>query len=194
MKLILVFLGIFMMSISSVCNAHEKAKGPVYTDAAQFPLYGNTSERYGRMPQVDSPRTGNPIVMYGTSIFQGGCANRPGMAHTNILGRWLDREIINLGFSGNAYLDVEIAEYIATVENPSLIVLDYAPNCTAEMIDEKAEKFFRIVRDAHPDVPVIIVESPMYAHAMFDTKIHDIIVRKNEAQERLYKKLKKALK
>ena len=60
------------------------------------------------------------------------------------------------------------------------------------MIDEKAEKFFRIVRDAHPDVPVIIVESPMYAYAMFDTKIHDIIVRKNEARERLYKKLKKA--
>lgn len=60
------------------------------------------------------------------------------------------------------------------------------------MIDEKAEKFFRIVRDAHPDVPVIIVESPMYAHAMFDTKIQDIIVRKNEARERLYKKLKKA--
>ena len=73
-----------------------------------------------------------------------------------------------------------------------MVLLDYAPNCTAEMIDEKAEKFFRIVRDAHPDVPVIIVESPMYAHAMFDTKIHDIIVRKNEARERLYKKLKKA--
>mgnify|MGYP002508477446 CR=1 FL=1 len=46
--------------------------------------------------------------MYGTSILQGGCATRPGMAHTNILQRRLNREGVNLGFSGNARLDPEI--------------------------------------------------------------------------------------
>ena len=61
-------------------------------------------------PAVDRPSREKPIVMYGTSILQGGCANRPGMAHTNIISRRLDREVINLGFSGNALLDMEIAE------------------------------------------------------------------------------------
>ena len=87
-------------------------------------------------PAVDSPRTDKPIVMYGTSILQGGCANRPGMAHTNILSRRLDREVINLGFSGNALLDMEIARLMASVEDPGLFVLDYAPNAYADMIDE----------------------------------------------------------
>ena len=59
-------------------------------------------------PKVDLPRHDKPIVMYGTSILQGGCANRPGMAHTSILSRRFNREVINLGFSGNALLDLEI--------------------------------------------------------------------------------------
>ncbi len=61
-------------------------------------------------PAVDLPQREKPVVFYGTSILQGGCASRPGMAHTNILERWLNRECINLGFSGNALLDLEIAD------------------------------------------------------------------------------------
>ena len=37
-----------------------------------------------------TPNTLKPIVFYGTSITQGGCASRPGMAHTNIISRKLD--------------------------------------------------------------------------------------------------------
>ena len=47
----------------------------------------------------------------------------------------------NLGFSGNAKLDMEIAEYMASVKEPGVFVLDYVPNCTADMIDADAEKF-----------------------------------------------------
>ena len=71
MKRILVFLSIFMMSISSVCGAQEKAKEPVYTDAAQFPLYGkvteNTSERYGRLPQSFEGVVRKPIWRLGSN-------------------------------------------------------------------------------------------------------------------------------
>ena len=96
-------------------------------------------------PALDSPRKGSPIVMYGTSILQGGCANRPGMAFTNIISRELDREVVNLGFSGNARLDYEIAELMAAVKDPSLFVLDNVPNCEASLIDERQEKFFRTI-------------------------------------------------
>ncbi len=142
-------------------------------------------------PAVESPKSGRPVVMYGTSILQGGCATRPGMAFTAILGRRLDREIINLGFSGNAMLDYEIAEYITKATDPGLIVLDYVPNSSAELINEKGERFFRIIRDAFPDVPVIMVEDPTFPHTRFDQKMLEEVTSKNEAQLALYKKLKK---
>lgn len=143
-------------------------------------------------PAVESPRSDSPVVMYGTSILQGGCASRPGMAFTSILGRKLDKEVINHGFSGNARLDYEIAEYITRVQNPSLIVLDYVPNSSAELINERGEKFFRIIRDAFPDVPVILVEDPTFPHTRFDQKMLEEVTSKNAAQLALYKKLKKA--
>ena len=144
------------------------------------------------LPAVDRPSREKPVVMYGTSILQGGCANRPGMAHTNIIGRRLDREVINLGFSGNALLDMEIAELMASVEDPGLYVLDYVPNASADAIDQVGEQFFRIIRDAHPEVPVVFIEDVIFPHTIFDNKILEEVTKKNIAQKRLFKKLKKS--
>lgn len=144
------------------------------------------------LPAVDRPSREKPVVMYGTSILQGGCANRPGMAHTNIIGRRLDREVINLGFSGNALLDMEIAEFMASVEDPGLYVLDYVPNASAQAIDEVGEQFFRIIRDAHPEVPVVFIEDVIFPHTVFDNKILEEVTKKNVAQKRLFKKLKQS--
>ena len=143
-------------------------------------------------PALDSPKRGAPIVMYGTSILQGGCANRPGMAFTNIISRELDREVVNLGFSGNARLDFEIAELMASVQDPSLFVLDNVPNCEASLIDEREERFFRIIRDAHPDVPVVFIENPNYPHAVFDKVTAADIAARNASMRAVYEKLKKA--
>lgn len=141
------------------------------------------------VPEVQLPDRRHPVVMYGTSILQGGCASRPGMAYTNIIGRRLGREVMNLGFSGNALLDFEIAELMASVEDPGVFVLDYVPNASAEQIGEKGERFFRILRDAHPDVPVIFIEDPQFPHSYFDRAISREISRKNAAQRALYEKL-----
>lgn len=143
-------------------------------------------------PQVETPKTDNPVIMYGSSILQGGCCSRPGMAHTNILARKIDRTVINLGFSGNARIDYEIAELMASYKEPGLFVLDYAPNCDAKLIDEKAEKFFRILRDAHPDVPVVFVALPPYPRQTFSTKQATRMADINAAQLRVYQKLKTA--
>lgn len=105
-------------------------------------------------PAVDLPKREKPVVFYGTSILQGGCASRPGMAHTNILERWLNRECINLGFSGNALLDLEIADVIAGVD-ASMFVLDFVPNATVEQMRERADKFYTTIRSKHPDTPVL---------------------------------------
>ena len=141
-------------------------------------------------PRVASPRTERPVVMYGTSILQGCSASRPGMAHTNMIARALDREVINLGFSGNALLDLEIARLMASVPDPAVFVLDYAPNAYAPMIREHGEEFFRILREAHPDVPVIFIEDVIFPHTAFDGAIRKEVEEKNFEQKALYKRLK----
>lgn len=98
-----------------------------------------------------------PIVFYGTSITQGGCASRPGAAHTAILGRWLDRPVINLGFSGNGQMDPEFVELISSID-AACYLIDCIPNMEAEQVAERAESFLRKLHEAKPDVPIVAVE------------------------------------
>lgn len=140
-------------------------------------------------PAVDLPIRTKPIVFYGTSILQGGCASRPGMAHTNILERKLNRECINLGFSGNALLDLEIADVIAGVD-ASLFVLDFLPNATVEQMNERAEKFYSIIRKKHPDTPILFIEDPIFTHSPFDTRIAKEVKDKNETINAIFQSMK----
>lgn len=140
-------------------------------------------------PAVDLPKREKPVVFYGTSILQGGCASRPGMAHTNILERKLNRECINLGFSGNALLDLEIAEVIAGVD-ASIFVLDFLPNATVEQMNERAEKFYSVIREKHPDTPILFIEDPIFTHSPFDTRIAKEIKDKNETINAIFQALK----
>ena len=133
-----------------------------------------------------------PVVMYGTSILQGGCVTRPGMAATNILGRKLDREVVNLGFSGNAKLDMVIAKLMARVENPAVFVMDNVPNDKPELILERGEEFIGIIRKAHPDVPIVILGMPHYAQDAVSSSSYTDVARRNAAQYEIYERLVKA--
>ena len=115
-----------------------------------------------------------PIVFYGSSITQGGCASRPGTAYFNILSRALDANIINLGFSGSAFGETSIAEYIASVEL-SAFVFDYDYNAdTYEKLNATHYPFYEIVRAAHPDIPIIFV-----SRCNYDEKyVNDVQTRK----------------
>lgn len=163
-----------------------------------FPLYesltsleiGIDEGAYIEASQVDSPKRDKQVVMYGSSILQGGCANRPGMAFTNILSRKLDREVVNFGFSGNALLDLEIARFMAKAENPAIYVLDYCPNATIDDIEMRGEKFIKILRDAHPDVPILIVDEVYYSYYGYDTGVTYTMEKKFEVQKALVQKLR----
>ena len=74
-----------------------------------------------------------PIVVYGTSVTQGGCASRPGLVYTSVLGRKMNREFINLGFSGNGRMDKIMADKIATID-ASAYVIDCLGNCNYNII------------------------------------------------------------
>lgn len=102
-----------------------------------------------------------PIIFYGTSITQGGCASRPGMVHSAILGRWLDAPVINLGFSGNGRMEAEVATLMAELD-PSVYVIDCLPNIGASDVASRTEPLVRILREAHPTTPIVLVEDRSY--------------------------------
>ena len=136
-------------------------------------------------PAIDTPVREKPIVLYGTSILQGACASRAGMAHTNILSRWLNRECINLGFSGQGQLNLEIAEVIANVD-AGCFVLDFVPNATVEQMDERFDDFYRIIREKHPNTPILLLEDPIVTHSLFNQPIANEYSEKNKNIRQLY--------
>lgn len=144
-----------------------------------------------KQPEVESPKRNQSIVWYGTSITQGGCASRPGMAHTNILSRMLDREIINLGFSGNGRLDYEIAEYMVK-KDAALFVLDCMPNVEEAEVLEKLEKFYRIIRDKHPTTPILFVQNSWFSLMEFSKGSYNSVTKKNKALDKEFARLLKA--
>ncbi len=111
-------------------------------------------------------RDEKPIVMYGTSILQGACASRPGMAYPALIGRMLDHPVINLGFSGNAQAEPEMAELLAELD-PCIYVLDYNPNNPPQRIAERTEPFIRTLRKAHPHTPIVAVENIIYQKHLY---------------------------
>ncbi|AKD54209.1 SGNH/GDSL hydrolase family protein [Spirosoma radiotolerans] len=112
-------------------------------------------------------RLEKPVVIYGTSIAQGACASRPGMAWTAILGRKLDRPLINLGFSGNGRLEKEVVDLVSQVD-ASLYVLDCLPNLIAtvgikpEDIKSRILESVKMLRQKRPTIPVLLVDHAGY--------------------------------
>lgn len=139
-------------------------------------------------PQVASPRRGKPVVIYGTSLAHGATASRPGMAASNILQRELNCEVINLGFSANGRLDYEIAEMMADVD-ASVYIMDNIPNSKVDEIYEKTEPFVKILRDRHPDVPIIFIEDPRFPGIPYNKAITTEVERKNKAIKEVYQRL-----
>ena len=127
-----------------------------------LPLYGGVSSiAIGLAPgsSVEPPpphRTGK-ILFYGSSITQGGCASRPGNMYPSLLCRAVDAEQVNMGFSGSARGEIAMARAIAEL-GLAAFVYDYDCNAPSpEHLWKTHEPFFRLIRDKHPELPVLIL-------------------------------------
>jgi lysophospholipase L1-like esterase len=118
----------------------------------------------------------DPVVFYGTSITQGGCASRPGMSYQAILGRMLNLDFVNLGFSGNGRGEPELARAVASI-HASCFVLDFAQNNpTVDSLAQAYAPFLEVVRQAHPETPLLLI-TPIYtAHESWsrDARLEDM--------------------
>jgi lysophospholipase L1-like esterase len=116
----------------------------------------------GRISHARPYAVAKPVVFYGTSITQGGCASRAGMSYQAILGRMLNLDFVNLGFSGNGMGEPEMARAVAQVE-ASAYVLDFAQNNrTVESLAKVYAPFLETIRAKHPDTPIVAV-TPIYS-------------------------------
>ena len=134
-----------------------------------LPLYANVNDiKIGLtkgatlLPTERKYATEKPVVFYGSSVTQGGCASRAGMSYEAILCRELNLDFVNLGFSGSAKGEARMSEYIASLDM-SMFVFDYDYNAhTPEYLAETHKPFFDTVRQAHPDIPIVFMTSPKY--------------------------------
>lgn len=118
------------------------------------------------------PQQKGLVVFYGTSITHGACASRPGMCHPAILGRRLDRPVLNLGFSGNGRMDAAVGEYLCQLD-AAVFIIDCAPNMDAKLITERCIPLVKQLRATRPETPIVLVEdrrnSNSWIHSDRDT-------------------------
>lgn len=146
----------------------RETDGTLREYTVNFPLYSEVKKLYiglqagCRLEAAPEYAISTPVVYYGSSITQGGCASRPGCAYQSIISRNLDCDHINLGFSGNAKGEDAIAAYIAGLKM-SAFVYDYdhnAPN--PAHLAATHEKMFKTIRAAQPALPILMLTRPKY--------------------------------
>lgn len=137
--------------------------------AVYLPLYNGTQYLKIGVPagakfEPVAPRKDKPIIFYGTSITHGACASRPGMPHPAILGRRLNRPVINLGFSGNGRMEAAVGQFLVELD-PAAYVIDCLPNMPAAEVTERTVPLVKQLRAAHPQVPIVLVEDRSYSNS-----------------------------
>ncbi|RHJ83181.1 hypothetical protein DW103_07485 [Parabacteroides sp. AM08-6] len=132
-----------------------------------------------------------PIVVYGTSIVQGGCASRPAMAWPNIVQRTLDYPLINLGFSGSGRLEKEVLDFVGEID-ASLFILDCLPNLIFQSEEEIAQLTIDAVkqlRTKHTE-PILLIEHVGYSNALTNQGQYECYTRVNKGSRKAYEHLR----
>lgn len=132
-----------------------------------------------------------PIVFYGTSVTQGGCASRPGMTYPALLGRDLDWPVVNLGFSGNAKCEPELAGLLAGLD-VAAFVLDPLGNLEAAQAVERIEPFYRALRKRHPETPIVLLEGLNYTDTALVDARRRLVAERNSFLRKFHDQVKAA--
>ena len=130
---------------------------PLYNEVRSLSIgldVGAVVEKYN--PYVQE----KPILYYGSSITQGGCANRPDHCYQALICKQNHVDYINLGFSGSARGEDVMVDYLASIDC-SIFVCDYdhnAPN--AEHLQKTHFSLYQRYRAVRPDTPIVFVSKP----------------------------------
>jgi hypothetical protein len=181
---------------ATLCNLPTKERRTV---TINFPLYKGVAELEvgldagSLLAAPPAHACKRAVVVYGTSITQGGCATRPGMAYTNILSRRIDAPFINLGFSGSGRGEPSVARIIATLPAPALFIMDNEANVGGlEKVRETLPVFLDILRRRWPEAGILVVSKVAFASEAYhaDARKQRLAVR--DFQRRTVDRLRRA--
>jgi lysophospholipase L1-like esterase len=159
---------------------------PLYNGVKQLEIGVHEGAEFKFIPASEE----KPILIYGTSIAQGGCASRPSMAWGSILQRSLGVPVVNLGFSGNGRLESEVIDFINEVD-ARLYILDCIPNLTSHKdVEERVINAVKQIRSQH-DEPILLIEHPGYSNEATNNERRDMISTSNAASRKAYEMLVK---
>ena len=151
-----------------------------------FPLYGGVIRLYIGLKKgcvLKAPKAythTKPIVFYGSSITQGGCASRSGNDYVSLVCKWLDSDFINLGFSGNAKGEPTMAEHLASLD-ASAFVLDYDYNApSVEHLQTTHYPLYERIRSAHKATPILFISKPDFEYDGQSAKRRAVIIETYE--------------
>ena len=150
-----------------------KTYGELTDYTLNLPIYNGVQELYiglkkdAILEKANDYKLKTPIVFYGSSTTNGCSASRPGNTFPSIIARHLCSDYINLGFGGAAKGEKELAEYISGLKM-SLFVMEYDSNAPSEKwLQETHYPFFKTIRDANPDVPIIMLSHEAALHGVY---------------------------
>jgi hypothetical protein len=180
----------FMMVKNAGDNFREYLLNLPLYDGADTVMIGISPSASITVPQEKYLIAKKPVVYYGSSIAQGGCASRPGMLFTNILARKMDRSFINMGFSGNGTFDLSVGDALCETD-AALYVIDCNPNTRKEEIYQRAVDLVMKLHRERPEIPVLLVEAYPYVNG-FTKPADSENAKKNLELKRAYETLKNA--
>ena len=154
----------------------KRCDGKMHTYEINFPLYSGVRElaigikKGSEIKKAADYKLKTPVVYYGSSITQGGCASRPGTSYQAIIHREIDADYINLGFSGSCKAEDTMLDYISELDM-SVFVYDYDHNApTVDFLEKTHEPFYKKLRERRPDLPIIMVSSPTVLGGMWPVR------------------------
>lgn len=165
-----------------------------------LPLYNSVDSLFIGIPKSAlfvplNKKNEKPIVVYGTSIAQGACASRPGMAWTSILERKMDWPLINLGFSGNGLLEDAIIDQMNEIDAKAY-VLDCLPNLAPNVNRTLTDVFNLILKSVNnlraknSTTPILLVEHAGYSDDSIHEKRKKTYTDLNQIMKEAFQKLK----
>lgn len=131
-----------------------------------------------------------PIVAMGSSYTHGSGTSRAGMAWPAQLSRMLDVDIANFGTSGICKMEPVLADIIADTD-ADMFIFDTFSNPTPEEIHERVVPFVKRIREAHPDTPLVFLQTFVRETGNFDLKKRKFEADKRQAAEEELAKLMK---
>jgi hypothetical protein len=159
---------------------------PLYSGVKDIEIGIDKEAVINKVPAEFIP--GKKVVIYGSSITQGTSASRPGMAYPSIIGRDLNMETFNMGFSGSGKIEIQLADIIAAMD-ADVYILDCVPNPSPKEIRERTVPFVKRLRSLKPGVPIIFVESIFRETGNWNSLKGNYVTNQNKEFRKAYEQL-----